>query len=110
MNLNTEQNLTEKTRNAVESSHIPFILLKSKNTQVKKFSILANGDHELVHQSKSDVSNSEYVSCKSGLCQRRFAKKRKLRSLSDEDVNLCRHLAVYKLYLNKQKETERIQR
>ena len=110
MNLNTEQNLTEKNRNAVESSHVPVILLKSKNTQVKKFSILANGDHEFVHQFKSDVSNSEYVSCKSGLCQRRFAKKRKLRSLSDEDVNLCRHLAVYKLYLNEQKEIESIQR
>ena len=110
MNLNTEQNLTDKTRNSVESSHVPIILLKSRNTQVKKFSILANGDHEFVHQFKSDVSNSEYVSRKSGLCQRRFAKKRKLRSLSDEDVNLCRHLAVYKLYRNEQKEIERIQR
>ena len=110
MNLNTEQNLTEKNRDAVESSHVPVILLKSKNTQVKKFSILANGDHEFVYQFKPDVSNSEYVSCKSGLCQPRFAKKRKLRSLSDEDVNLCRHLAVYKLYLNEQKEIERIQR
>ena len=77
---------------------------------MKKFLILANGDPEFVHQFKSDISNSEYVSCKSGLCQRRFAKKRKLRSLSDEDVNLCKHLAVYKLYLNEQKEIERIQR
>ena len=102
--------MTEKIKNAVESSHVPVVLRKSKNTQVKKFLILANGDHEFVHQFKSDVSNSEYVSCKSGLCQRRFAKKRKLRSLSDEDVNLCRHLAVYKLYLNEQKEIESIQR
>ena len=76
---------------------------------MKKFSILANGDHEFVHQFKLDVSNSEYVSCKSRLCQRRFAKKRKLRSLSDEDVNLCGHLTVYKLYLNEQKEIESIQ-
>ena len=110
MNLNTEQNLTEKIKNAVESSHVPVILLNSKNTQVKKFSILANGDHEFVHQFKSDVSNSEYVSCKSGLCQRRFARKRKLRSLSDTDVNLCTHLTAYKLYLNEQKELESIQR
>ena len=110
LNLNTEQNLTEKIKNAVESSHVPVILLNSKNTQVKKFSILANGDHEFVHQFKVDVSNSEYVSCKSGLCQRRFAKKRKLRSLSDTDVTLCRHLTTYKLYLNEQKELESIQR
>ena len=77
---------------------------------MKNFSILPNGDHEFVHQFKSDVMNSEYVSCKSGLCQRRFAKKRKLRSLSDTYVNLCRHLTAYKLYLNKQKELEGIQR
>ena len=110
MNLNTEQNLTEKIKNAVESSHVPIILLNSKNTQVKKFSILANGDHEFVHQFKSDISNSEYVSFKSGLCQHIFAKKKKLRSLSDTDVNLCRHLTAYKLYLSEQKELENIQR
>ena len=62
-----------------------------------------------MNQFKSDVRNSEYVSCKSGLCQRRFAKKRKLISLSDTDVNLCRHLTAYKLYLNDQKELESIQ-
>ena len=78
MSLNTEQKLTEKIKNAVESSHVPVILLNSKNTQVKKPSILANGDHEFVHQFNSDVSNSEYLSCKFGLCQRRFATKRKL--------------------------------
>ena len=110
MNLDTEQNLTEKIRIAFESSHVPVILLKSKNTREKKFSILANGDHEFLHQFQSDVSNSEYVSCKPGLCQRRFCKKRKLRSLSDEDVNLCRYLAVYKLHLNEQKEIKSIQR
>ena len=110
MNLNTEQNLTEKIKNAVESSHVPVILLNSKNTQVKKFSILANGDHEFVHQFKPDISNSEYVSFKSGLCQHIFAKKKKLRSLSDTDVNLCRHLTAYKLYLSEQKELENIQR
>ena len=110
MNLNTEQNLKEKIKNAVESSHVLVILLNSKNTQVKKFSILANGDHDFVHQFKLDVSNSEYVSCKSGLCQSRFAKKRKLILLSDTDVNLCRHLTAYKLYLNEQKELESIQR
>ena len=109
MNLNTEQNLTEKIKNAVESSHVPVILLNSKNTQVKKISILANGDHEFVHQFKADISNSESVYCKSGLCQRRFAKKRKLKWLSDEDVNLCRDLAIYKLYLKQQKEIESIQ-
>ena len=59
MNLNTEQNVTEKIKNTVESSHFLVILLKSKNAQVKKFSILANGDHEFVQQFKSDVSNSE---------------------------------------------------
>ena len=100
MNLHTEQNLTEKIKNAVESSHVSVILLKSKNTQVKKFWILANGHHEFVHQFKSDISNYEYVSCKSGLCQCRFAKKRKLRLLSDTDINLCRHLTAHKLYLN----------
>ena len=75
MNLDTEQNLTEKIRNAFESSHVPVILLKSKNTQVKKFSILANGDHEFLHQFKSDVSNSEYVSCKSGFVNVDFVRK-----------------------------------
>ena len=83
MSLNKEQNLTGKIKNAFESSHVPVIFLNSKNTQVKKFSIVANGDHDFVHQFRSDVSNSEYVSRKSTLCQRRFAKKRKLRSLSD---------------------------
>ena len=93
MKLNTEQNLTEKIQNAVESSHVPVILLNPKNTQVKKFLILANEDHESVHQFKSDVNNSGYKSCKSGICQRRFTKKGKWRSLSDTDVNLCRRLA-----------------
>ena len=79
----TQQNLTEKVKNAVESSHVLVILLNSKNTQVKNFSILANGNHEFMHQFKSDVSHFEYVCCKSGLCQRRFAKKRK-----------CRHFAA----------------
>ena len=81
MNLNTEQNLTEKIKNAGEPSHVPVIPLKSKNTQVKKFSVLENGDYEFVHQFKSDVRYFELV-------------------LSDEDVNLCRYLAVCKLYLN----------
>ena len=62
MNLNTEQNLTEKIKNAVESSHVPVIPLKSKNTQVKKFSVLENGDYEFAHQFKSDVRYFELVS------------------------------------------------
>ena len=43
---------------------------------------------EIVYLFKSDVSNSECVSCKSKFYRRRFAKKRKLRSLSDTDVIL----------------------
>ena len=77
---------------------------------MKQFLILAHGDHEFVHQFKSDVSNAEYVSCKSGLWQRRFAKERKLRSLPDTDVSLCRNLTAYKLYLSKRKKIESIQR
>ena len=50
MNLNTKQNLTQKIKKAVESSHVPLILLNAKNIKVKKCSILANRDHEFVHQ------------------------------------------------------------
>ena len=58
-----------------------------------------------------EITTSECVSCKSTLSQRGFAKKIKLRSLSDAMfIYVGRHLIAYKLYFTEQKEIESIQR
>ena len=74
--------------------------LPSANKEVAKFSVRTdNNDVEFAHLFRSSANSEVYVNCLSGLCQARFAKKRKVLSLNTAG-NLCVHLETFKNFLS----------